>query len=56
MWPSVLDDDQEIIVYDTSATINVTNNQLETNVVYSVAAVNVIGQDPISQTTLCKCF
>ena len=44
------DGDQGIIVYDTSVTINVTNDQFEANAVYSmqVAAVNVIGQGPIS--------
>ena len=37
------DGDQGIIVYDTSVTINVTNDQFEANAVYSmeVAAVNV---------------
>ena len=48
------DGDQGIIVYDTSVTINVTNDQFEVNAVYcmQVTAVNVTGQGPISQTTL----
>ena len=49
-------DHQEIIVYDTSVTVNVTNNHLiiGANSIYSiqVAAVNVIGQGPVSETTL----
>ena len=47
------DGDQGIIAYDTSVTINVTNDQLEANAVYGiqVAAVNVIGQGPVSETT-----
>ena len=48
------DGNQGIIAYDTSVTINVTNDQFEDNAVYSiqVAAVNVIGQGPVSETTL----
>ena len=48
--------DQGIIAYDTSVTINVTNDQLETNVAYfmQVFAVNAAGQDPIGETTLYK--
>ena len=48
------DGDQGIIVYDTSVTIYVTNNQLNTNAIYfiQVAAVNVIGQGPVNETTL----
>ena len=50
------DGDQGIIVYDTMVTINVTNDQIEADAVYSiqVAAVNVIGQGPVSETTLSK--
>ena len=50
------DGDQGIIVYDTSVTINVTNDQFEANAVYSmqVAAVNVIGQGRVSETTFSK--
>ena len=50
------DGDQGIIVYDTSVTIHVPNDQFETTAVYSmqVAAVNVIGQGPVTETILCK--
>ena len=43
-----------IIVYDTSVTINVTNDQFQANAVYyvQVVAVNVIGQGPVNETTL----
>ena len=45
---------QGIIAYDTSVTINFSNDQFEPNAIYSiqVAAVNVIGQGPVSETTL----
>ena len=48
------DGDKGIIAYVTSVTINVTNDQFEANAVYSiqVAAVNIIGQGPVSETTL----
>ena len=48
------DGDQGIIAYDTSVTINVTNDQFEANALYSiqVAAVNIIGQGPLRETTL----
>ena len=41
-------------MHNTNMTINVTNDQFKTNTVYSiqVAAVNVVGQGPISKTTL----
>ena len=51
------DGDQGIVVYDTSVTIKViSDDHLEPNYVYSiqVAAVNVIGQGPVSETTLSK--
>ena len=48
------DGDQGTIVHDTSVTINVTNDQFKANAVCAVkvAAVNVIGQGPVSETTL----
>ena len=48
------DSDQGITVYDTSVTINVTNDQFEVSAVYAiqVVAVNVIGPGPVSQATL----
>ena len=48
------DGDQGIIVHDTNVTINVASDHFQTNAVYSiqVVAVNVIGQGPISETTL----
>ena len=48
------DGGQGIIVHDTSVTVNVTNHQFKANAVYSiqVAAVNVIGQGPVNETTL----
>ena len=48
------DGDQGIIAYDTTVTINVTNDQFIANSVFviQVAAVNVIGQGPVSETTL----
>ena len=48
------DGDQGIIVYDTSVTIYVTNGQFNTTPIYfiQVAAVNVIGQGPVNETTL----
>ena len=48
------DGDQGIIVYDTSVTINVASDHFQTNAAYSihVVTVNVIGQGPISETTL----
>ena len=45
------DGGQEIIItYDTNVTINVANDQFQTNTIYSiqVAAVNVIGQGPVN--------
>ena len=49
-------DHQGITTYDTSVTIKVINDHfaIGANVVYSVqvAAVNVIGQGPVSETTL----
>ena len=52
------DGDQGIIVYDASFTINVTNNALKANVVYSiqVVALNVVGQGLVSETTLRNYF
>ena len=52
------DGDQGLIVYDTSVTIYVTNDQFEVNATYTiqVAAVNVIGQGPLSETTLSEYF
>ena len=52
-----IDGDQGITVYDTSVTINVTDDQFEANAVYciQVAAVNIIGQGPVRKTTLSKC-
>ena len=46
--------DQGIIVYDTNVTIHVSNEHFEANAVYSmqVAAVNLIGQGPVCETTL----
>ena len=48
------DGDQRIMTYDTIVTITVTNDQFEANAVYSmqVAAVNVIGQGPVAETSL----
>ena len=48
------DGDQGIITYNSNVTINVFNDQFESNAVYSiqVAAVNVIGQGPVNETTL----
>ena len=52
------DGDQGIMAYDTSVTINVTDDQFEADAVYfiQVAAVNIIGQGPVRETTLSKCF
>ena len=49
--------DQGITAYATNVNINVSNNQFEENAVYSiqVAPVNVIGQGPLTETTLSKC-
>ena len=55
MYHNVISDGgQGIIVYGTSVTISVSNNQFKANAVYTmqVAAVNVIGQGPVSETTL----
>ena len=51
------DGDQGITAYDTHLNINVSNDQFEENAVYSiqVAPVNVIGQGPVTKTTLSKC-
>ena len=48
------DGDQGIIAYGTSVTINITNVQFVASAVYVIqlAAVNVIGQGPVSETTL----
>ena len=48
------DGGQGVIVYDTSVTIYVTNDQFESNAVYVIqmVAVNVLGQGPVSETTL----
>ena len=42
-----------IIAYDINVTINVANDQFETVAIYSiqVAAMNVIGQGPVSETS-----
>ena len=52
------DGEHGIIAYDTSVTINVSNDQFEENSTYSiqVAAVNILGQGPVTETTLSKCF
>ena len=52
------DGDQGIIVYDTTVTIIVLNNDFGANAVYAiqVAAVNIIGQGPLRETTICKRF
>ena len=50
------DGDQGIVAYDTNVTISVSGYQLEANAIYSVqvAAVNLIGQGPVTETTLSK--
>ena len=50
------DGDQGIIAYDASMTIHVSNDQFEANATYfiQVAAVNLIGQGPVTETTLSK--
>ena len=50
------DGDQGNIAYDTNVNIIVSNDQFEENAAYiQVAAVNVIGQGPVTETTLSKC-
>ena len=51
------DGDLGIIAYHTNVNINVCNDQFEENAVklIQVAAVNVIGQGPLTETTLSKC-
>ena len=52
------DGDHGIIVYDTKVTIHVSDDQFEASATYSiqVAAVNLIGQGPVTETTLGKCL
>ena len=52
------DGDQGIIVYDTSVTIYVNNDEFEASPTYTiqVAAVNVIGQGPLKKNTFSKFF
>ena len=49
--------DQGIIALDINVNINVCNDQFEQNAVkfIQVAAVNIIGQGPLTETTLSKC-